>query len=157
MGMLQWTMLAGCILGLILVDSPIGGRRKQLNAAAGLMCPALIIGAIAGWVGWTSQITKAALFVFGFGFQLAWGIIPWFYPAELFTMREREAALSLSTFAGFAMNVVIGYIALPLLRLSSYGTFFIFGLANITNVVFVLTCVKETKGLPLEDIPGLWG
>jgi len=116
--LLQMTMLAGCILGLILVDSPIGGRRIQLNGAAALMGPALIIGAVAGWVHWSHQITEIALFVFGFGFQLAWGIIPWFYPAELFTMREREAALSLSTFCGFAMNVVIGYIALPLLRCS---------------------------------------
>lgn len=155
--LLQMTMLAGCILGLILVDSPVGGRRKQLNAAAVLMGPALIIGAVAGWIGWTSQITKIALFVFGFGFQLAWGIIPWFYPAELFTMREREAALSLSTFSGFAMNVVIGYVALPMMRWSSNGTFFVFGMLNVTNVIFVLACVKETKGVPLEDIPALFG
>lgn len=154
---LQMTMLAGCILGLILVDSRIGGRRKQLNGAAALMGPALIIGAVAGWANWSHQITEVALFVFGFGFQLAWGIIPWFYPAELFTMREREAALSLSTFSGFAMNVAIGYITLPLLHWSSNGTFFIFGMLNVTNVIFVLACVKETKGVPLEDIPALFG
>jgi len=155
--LLQITMLAGCILGLILVDSPVGGRRIQLNGAATLMGPALIIGAVAGWMNWSHEITEIALFVFGFGFQLAWGIIPWFYPAELFTMREREAALSLSTFCGFAMNVVIGYIALPLIRWSPNGTFFIFGMLNVTNVMFVLACVKETKGVPLEDIPGLFG
>merc|ERR1711976_253458 len=135
----------------------IGGRRKQLNGAAALMGPALIIGAIAGWAGWSAQVSKIALFVFGFGFQVAWGIVPWFYPAELFTMREREAALSLSTFAGFAMNVVIGMITLPLMQWSSYGTFLIFGIMNMTNVVFVLACVKETKGVPLEDIPALFG
>lgn len=155
--LLQMTMLAGCVLGLLLVDSPIGGRRKQLNGAAALMGPALIIGAVAGWLNWYQQITEIAVFVFGFGFQLAWGIIPWFYPAELFTMREREAALSLSTFSGFAMNVVIGYVTLPLMRLSSNGTFFIFGMLNVTNVIFVLACVKETKGVPLEDIPALFG
>jgi len=155
--LLQITMLAGCILGLILVDSPVGGRRIQLNGAATLMGPALIIGAVAGWMNWSHEITEIALFVFGFVFQLAWGIIPWFYPAELFTMREREAALSLSTFCGFAMNVVIGYIALPLIRWSPNGTFFIFGMLNVTNVMFVLACVKETKGVPLEDIPGLFG
>merc|ERR1712070_472126 len=155
--LLQMTMLAGCILGLILVDSPVGGRRIELNGAAALMGPALIIGAVAGWVHWSHQITEIALFVFGFGFQLAWGIIPWFYPAELFTMREREAALSLSTFCGFAMNVLIGYVALPLMRFSSNGTFFLFGMLNVTNVIFVLACMKETKGLPLEDIPALFG
>jgi len=154
---LQMTMMVGCVIGLILVDSPVGGRRKQLNAAAVLMGPALIIGAIAGWAKFSHQVTVVALFVFGFGFQMAWGIIPWFYPAELFTMREREMALSLSTFSGFAMNVFIGSITLPLMQWSNNGTFFIFGMLNVTNVIFVLACVKETKGVPLEDIPALFG
>lgn len=35
--------------------------------------------------------------------------------------------------------------------------FLIFGLLNITNAVFVMLGVKETKGVPLEDIPALFG
>jgi hypothetical protein len=153
---LQLTMLAGCILGLTLVDSPVGGRRKQLNAASALMGPPLILGAIAKWAGWSPMITVAAVFVFGFGFQFAWGIIPWFYPAELFTMREREAALSLSTFCGFFFNMVVGEFALPITKMNPPLIFFIFGLLNLTNVIFVLACVKETKGVPLEDIPAMF-
>merc|ERR1711937_929028 len=97
------------------------------------------------------------VFIFGFGFQLAWGIIPWFYPAELFSMTERERALSLSTFSGFLMNVVVNQVTLPLMSWSFPGTFLIFGILNVTNCIFVLTCVKETKGVPLEDIPALFG
>lgn len=153
----QVTMTIGCVIGLVLVDSPVGGRRKQLNLGAGLMGPALLIGAMAGWLNWSSQVTVVALYVFGFGFQVAWGIIPWFYPAELYTMREREAALSLSTCSNFIANVLVLYVSNQLMRLSSYGTFFIFGVLNMTNVMFVLACVKETKGVPLEDIPGMFG
>jgi len=155
--LLQVTMTVGCIFGLILVDSSIGGRRKQLISAAAIMAPALFIGAVAGWAHWSSQVSLIALFVFGFGFQLAWGIIPWFYPAEIFTMREKESALSLSTCSNFVANIIINQIAMPLLRWSPYGTFFIFGVLNLTNVVFVLACVKETKGVPLEDIPAMFG
>lgn len=151
------TMTVGCIIGLLLVDSPVGGRRKQLNFGAGLMGSSLIVGAVAGWLNWSSQITLVALYVFGFGFQVAWGIIPWFYPAELFTMREREAALSLTTCSNFIANVLVLNVGNALMRWSAYGTFFIFGVLNVTNVVFVLACVKETKGVPLEDIPGLFG
>jgi SP family facilitated glucose transporter-like MFS transporter 1 len=149
--------LVGSVVGLILVDSPIGGRRKQLNAASALMGPPLILAAVAGWLGWQPWVAVVLLFVFGFGFQTAWGIVPWFYPAELFTMQEREMALSLSTFTGFAMNMLVGSIAPILLQMSPNGTFFIFGLLNVTNVIFVLACVKETKGVPLEDIPALFG
>lgn len=152
----QLFMTVGCVIGLVMVDSAAGGRRKQLNIASGLMGPALIIGAVAGWAKWSGQVTVVALFIFGFGFQLAWGIIPWFYPAEIFSMREKEAALALSTFCNFAANVVVSQIAMPMLHWSPYGTFLIFGALNVANVVFVLACVKETKGVPLEDIPALW-
>jgi SP family facilitated glucose transporter-like MFS transporter 1 len=155
--LLNITMLLGCILGLILVDSPVGGRRRQLNAASALMGPPLILAAVSGWLGWQPWVALVSLFVFGFGFQLAWGIVPWFYPAELFTMQEREMALSLSTFTGFAMNLAVTFIAPALLQMSPNGTFFVFGLLNVTNVIFVLACVKETKGVPLEDIPALFG
>jgi hypothetical protein len=155
--MFQVTMMVGCILGLILIDSRFGGRRKQLIGAAAFMGPALFIGSVALWANWSSQISLIALFVFGFGFQLAWGIVPWFYPAEIFTMREKESALSLSTCSNFAANVVVNQIAMPLMRFSPPGTFLIFAVLNITNVVFVLACVKETKGVPLEDIPAMFG
>lgn len=154
--LLQMTMLAGCILGLLLVDSPFGGRRKQLLGAATLMGPPLVLGAVTTWAGWPAKTTQVMVFIFGFGFQAAWGIIPWFYPAELFTMNERERALSLSTFTGFSMNVVVNQVTLPLLKWNSAWTFFIFGALNITNVIFVLACVRETKGVPLEDIPALF-
>jgi len=153
----QVTMTVGCVLALILIDSPFGGRRIQLNGAAAFMVPALFIAAVAGWAKWSSQIIMIAMFVFGFGFQLAWGIIPWFYPAEIFTMQEKEGALSVSTCCNFAANVVINQITLPLLRWNASGTFLIYGVLNVTNVIFVLACVKETKGVPLEDIPSLFG
>lgn len=155
--LLSMTMMVGCVVGLILVDSPVGGRRKQLNAAAALMGPPLILAAIAGWLDLNPLVAVVSLFVFGFGFQLAWGIVPWFYPAEIFTMQEREMALSLSTFTGFAMNLAVTFIAPVLLQMSANGTFFVFGVLNVTNVIFVLACVKETKGVPLEDIPALFG
>lgn len=34
--------------------------------------------------------------IYGVGFQFAWGSIPWIYPAELFSMQEKETAVSLA-------------------------------------------------------------
>merc|ERR1711881_324824 len=66
----QLTMTIGCVLGLVLVDSSVGGRRKQLNLAAAFMVPALIIGAVAGWAHWRGRVTLVTMYIFGFGFQL---------------------------------------------------------------------------------------
>jgi len=37
------------------------------------------------------------------------------------------------------------------------GMLYFFGAFNILNLGFVVTCIKETKGVPLEDIPKLFG
>jgi len=34
--------------------------------------------------------------------------------------------------------------------------FLFFGVLNVTNVIFVLACMKETKGKALEEIPALF-
>jgi len=35
--------------------------------------------------------------------------------------------------------------------------FLIYGILNVTNCVFVALCMRETKGVPLEEIPALFG
>merc|ERR1719361_2395352 len=141
--MLQWFGLVGVIVGLFLIDSKFGGRRKQLIGAPVLMGPFLVIGSLAQFLGWSGAVSEISMFVFFFGFQLAWGIIPWFYPAELFKMSERERALGLSTGMNFIINLVVG-VSTPYM-MSALGAgcvFLIFGLLNISNVVFVFLFVK---------------
>jgi hypothetical protein len=65
----QVAMTIGCVTGLLLVDSSVGGRRKQLNVASAFIIPSLTIAAIAGWANWSGQISLVALYVFGFGFH----------------------------------------------------------------------------------------
>jgi Na+/melibiose symporter-like transporter len=72
-------------------------------------------------------------------------------------MREREAAISLQNAVNYIASIVVLLIVKPLLRLYPNATFLGFAVLNLTNVVFVLACVKETKGVPLEDVPGLFG
>merc|ERR1711862_95941 len=96
--------IVGCITGLALVDSPYGGRKIQLLGASLFMGPPLLVAAFTHFADGPGSITAIMVFIFSFGFQAAWGIIPWFYPAELFQMKERERALSISTFCGFFLT-----------------------------------------------------
>merc|ERR1712232_1451973 len=119
--------------------------------------PPLLIAAFTHFAGGPGNITAIMVFIFAFGFQAAWGIIPWFYPAELFKMKERERALSVSTFCGFLFNLLVGIVTQALFHWSQGGMFLIFGLLNVTNCIFVALCMKETKGVPLEEVPALFG
>merc|ERR1712176_670010 len=102
-------------------------------------------------------ITGYMVWIFAFGFQAAWGIVPWFYPAEIFQMNERERALSISSFCGFLFNLCVGLITETLFHWSQGGMFLIYGILNVTNCIFVAFCMRETKGVPLEEIPALYG
>lgn len=154
---LQLSAIPGVLLGIYLIDSPYGGRRMQLLAASFLMGPLLILGALCNYFDWSGQLQVACVFVFFFGFQMGWGPVPWFYPGELFKTSERERALSISTASNFTFNLLIGF-AFPVMQkqLGPGTTQLIFGLLNITNMIFVSICVKETKGVALDDIPFLF-
>jgi len=122
-----------------------------------VMGPPLVIAGIGKLSGWTSVISIIALVFYGPGFQFAWGIIPWIYPAEIFSMAEKDKAVSVSTFCEFAINFAVAYLTPVLLSWSSGGTFILFGALNVSNFIFVWLFVKETKGVPLADVPALFG
>jgi len=95
--------------------------------------------------------------VFGIGFQLAWGMIPWVYPSELFSMAEKGKAMSLAVFCQYVANAIVFYVTPMMMGWSFVGTLFIFACLNVVNLIFVATFVKETKGVPLEQVPALFG
>merc|ERR1712228_1073247 len=153
----QWVFIIASVTGLLLIDSRFGGRKRQLLGASLFMGPPLLIAAVVHFINGPAIVTSYMVWIFAFGFQAAWGIVPWFYPAELFQMNERERALSVSTFCGFLFNLLVGMITQTLFHWSQGGMFLIFGLLNVTNCLFVALCMKETKGVPLEEVPALFG
>jgi sugar porter (SP) family MFS transporter len=150
-------MIVGCIAGLLLVDSSVGGRRVQLLGATILMGPSLVLAGFGLSFSWPGIITMIMVCLYGVGFQLAWGTVPWIYPSEIFTMAEKEKAVSLAIFLQYAANAIVVVITPPIMTASPVATLFVFGVLNILNFVFVATCIKETKGVPLEEVPGLFG
>lgn len=149
-------MLVGCIAGLACIDSQYGGRRSQLIIATLVMGPPLILAGVAKLLGWSGVISVIALALYGPGFQFAWGIVPWVYPAEIFSMSEKDKAVSLATLCNFVINFLVNMITPTLLDISAGGTFIFFGVLNVSNFVFVYLCIKETKGVPLEAVPALF-
>jgi len=160
-------MIFACIAGLLMVDSKYGGRRKQLLWATYAMGPPLVIAGFALQFMGNSEaegghnqlqglITMACVIIYGCGFQFAWGTIPWIYPAEIFSMTEKESAVSLAVAINYVANAAVVAITPVLMHWSVPGTLWFFGALNILNWFFVATFIEETKGVPLELIPELF-
>eukprot|EP00419_Tripos_fusus_P005747 CAMPEP_0172678990 /NCGR_PEP_ID=MMETSP1074-20121228/15762_1 /TAXON_ID=2916 /ORGANISM="Ceratium fusus, Strain PA161109" /LENGTH=221 /DNA_ID=CAMNT_0013497099 /DNA_START=1 /DNA_END=666 /DNA_ORIENTATION=+ len=101
-------------------------------------------------------VTMVCVIIYGVGFQFAWGTVPWIYPAEIFSMREKETAVSIAVCLNYVANAAVVIITPFLMTWSTPGTLFFFGALNCLNFVFVSLFVKETKGVPLEEAPRLF-
>merc|ERR1719195_503756 len=144
-------MVLGCILGLTFIDSPKGGRRTQLWVATVIMGPAMLVAGLTKAFNWPGTIAVIMLFLYGPGFQIAWGLVPWIYPSEIFLMSERDRAVSLAVWGNFTINFIVNYATPPLLSWSTPATFLLFGALNVVNLFVVLAFVRETLGKPIEQ------
>jgi sugar porter (SP) family MFS transporter len=148
-------MLIGVLCGLAILDSPLGGRRRQLLIAAIIMGPPLFVAAgTLGKVPW--QVGATMICIYAWGFQFAWGTVPWVYPSEIFSMAERSKAMGLAVFFQYGMNTVVYWMSPALVQWSMKGTLVIFGCCNVLALLFICGFVKETKGVPLEMVPQLF-
>jgi SP family sugar:H+ symporter-like MFS transporter len=92
----------------------------------------------------------ANLFVFAFG--MSWGPAVWVLLGEKFPNRIRAAALSVAACAQWIANwaITVSFPTLQHLGLGiAYGLYTMFA---VLSFIFVLRCVKESKGRELEDM-----
>lgn len=154
-----WTGIAVCgnVVGVALMDSKFGGRRLQLLLASALMILTLGCAAATHVAGLGAIWQKLFLAGYAFAFQSAWGLVPWVYPAEIFSMNERAKFVSLTVFSQYLINTLVNVISPFLVYESLTLMYSVFGCFSILNLVFVIFFVKETKGVPLEQVKQLFG
>lgn len=90
-------------------------------------------------------------------FAATWGPIVWVLLGEMFPNRIRAAALAVAASAQWAANFIVSTTFPGLASISlglAYGIFTAFA---ILSIPFVAKYIKETKGVPLEDMGQLEG
>lgn len=149
--------LVGVVSSVALIDSRFGARKRLLLTSTVFMIPALLLIGLTARQGWSADVAKWATFAYGFGYQLAWGMVGWVYPSEIFSMSEKATAISIVVFFNYAANVGVYFGGPQLVKWSiEYSAFVLVGF-NVMNVAFIVLAMKETKGKLLEDIPALFG
>ncbi|KAI9312673.1 general substrate transporter [Dichotomocladium elegans] len=141
------------------------GRKPMLMTASVVMtiCMA-VVAAISGlfssdWEAHTAEGWVAVVFVYLFigNFAYSWGPVGWLYASEIFPLRMRAKAMSVSTSANWMCNFVIGLITPPMLSTLGYGTYIFFATFCFVSFFFIWLVVPETKGRSLEDMDGIFG
>ncbi|KAI8384477.1 general substrate transporter [Radiomyces spectabilis] len=148
----------------VLFLDQLGRKPILLVASVGLTISMLIIAVITGlfednWEAHRTEGWVAIVFVYIFiaNFAYSWGPIAWVIPAEIFPLRTRAKAMSISTSANWMCNFIIGLVVPPMLSNIKFGTYVFFCVFCALSFFFVLFFVPETKGRSLEEMDEIFG
>jgi len=153
------TQVIGILIGIYLIDSNsmLGGRRNMFVLAAWIMALPMFVAAMAVAWNWSGALVVVMVLIYGFGFQVAWGPVPWVYAAEIFSNAERDAANGLAVGMEYGANAVIVFVSPFLVSWSITKSLTMFGIFNVLIATFCFFYVTETKGVPVELVPALFG
>ncbi|CAN6209325.1 unnamed protein product [Urochloa humidicola] len=100
--------------------------------------------------GWVAMVGLALYIIF---FSPGMGTVPWIVNSEIYPLRHRGACGGAAATANWVSNLAVAQSFLSLTEaIGTSWTFLIFGCLSVAALAFVLVCVPETKGLPIEEV-----
>uniref|UniRef100_A0ACD5UMW5 Uncharacterized protein n=1 Tax=Avena sativa TaxID=4498 RepID=A0ACD5UMW5_AVESA len=100
--------------------------------------------------GWLAMGGLALYIAF---FSPGMGTVPWIVNSEIYPLRHRGVCGGVAATANWVSNLVVAQSFLSLTEaIGPAWTFLIFGGLSVAALAFVLVCVPETKGLPIEEV-----
>ncbi|XP_066396729.1 probable inositol transporter 2 [Miscanthus floridulus] len=100
--------------------------------------------------GWLALLGLALYIIF---FSPGMGTVPWIVNSEIYPLRYRGVCGGAAATANWVSNLAVAQSFLSLTEaIGTSWTFLIFGGLSVAALAFVLVCVPETKGLPIEAV-----
>uniref|UniRef100_A0A0D9XC70 Major facilitator superfamily (MFS) profile domain-containing protein n=1 Tax=Leersia perrieri TaxID=77586 RepID=A0A0D9XC70_9ORYZ len=157
--------MAATVVSLLAVDR-LGRRALFLEGGiqmfASQVAVGALIGAKLGWAG-TAAIPPAyatavvvTMCAYVAAFAWSWGPLAWLVPTEVMPLEVRPAGQSITVAVNMVMTFAVAQAFLPLLCRLKFTLFFFFAAWVAVMTVFVALFVPETKGVPIEDMAGVW-
>jgi len=149
------TNLAFTFLGIQLIDK-LGRRTLLALGAMGGVC------SLAGcsWAFATGHASLVPLYVFAFigAHAVGQGTVIWVFISEIFPTKYRAAGQTLGCVTHWLAAALLTLVFPAVVEVLSPGKIFFFFCSMMAlSLLWVLHCVPETKGVPLEDMEILMG
>jgi sugar porter (SP) family MFS transporter len=143
------------IVGMLLVDK-IGRRPLLLTGLTGMFISIILLGFIfllPNITGFYALLAVLCLIIFITFFAFGLGVIIFLIPSEIFPLRIRGSAMSISLFFNWGTNFLVS-LTFPILlnNIGGSNTFWLFGILCLLFIIFTYFLLPETKGRNLEDI-----
>ncbi|PSK90175.1 sugar porter (SP) family MFS transporter [Murinocardiopsis flavida] len=140
------------VVGMLLVDRV--GRKPMLaigvigmTVSLAVLATTFTVGTGSGWVAF------ACLAVYIVAYAVSPGMLCFVVISEIFPLRLRGKATSLSLLVNFVANLIVALAFLPmLLALGTAATFWVFAVVCAAFLAFTILLVPETKGRTLEEV-----
>lgn len=94
----------------------------------------------------------ACTYLFVASYAPSWGPVSWIYPPELYPLRVRGKAVSLSTAGNWAFNFALAYFVPPAFANIRWEVYIVFGVFLVAMFIHVLFLFPETSQKPLEEV-----
>ncbi|KAK4941566.1 hypothetical protein LTR10_018585 [Elasticomyces elasticus] len=134
------------------------GRRTVMLYGA-IFCSIFMILFTIGLGVNTDQSLKLAvvsIFLFEFFFGASWCPLVWVYVPEIAPLHVRHLGTSMGVFTQWFITFIVVKFGPMGIQDIGYKFYILFCVFNVLAIVFVYFCVKETKGLSLEEIDVLF-
>merc|ERR1712115_760509 len=81
------------------------------------------------------------------------GTVPWIPNSEIYPLRFRGIGGGIAATSVWVSNLIVSETFLSMAKaIGTAWAFMVFGVISVIALIFVLICVPETKGLPIEEI-----
>ncbi|OUM63890.1 hypothetical protein PIROE2DRAFT_67364 [Piromyces sp. E2] len=104
--------------------------------------------------GWACVMV---MYAFSVIYGWSWSSVVFVWQAEVFPIRMRAKANSIGTFFQYVGALIIGSTTTTLMKYLEFYTFLIFAGFCFISFFFAHVCIRETKGLSLEEMEHLYG
>jgi len=104
--------------------------------------------------GW---ICVVVMYLFGIIYSWSWSSVVFVYQSELFPLRMRAKANTIGGVFQYIGSALVSSTTTILMKHLDYFTFLIYAAFCLIAFIFTSLCIRETKGISLEDMDHLYG
>ncbi|KAK6158117.1 hypothetical protein DH2020_005431 [Rehmannia glutinosa] len=105
---------------------------------------------------WYAMIVVIAICFYVAAFAWSWGPLGWLVPSEILPLEVRSAGQSINVCMNMIFTFFIAETFLKMLCKMKFGLFIFFSGFVFVMTIFIVKFLPETKGIPIEEMSGIW-